>query len=145
MAMTALNFRLEVNDEWPPIARECLPFEPVHEGYRCLQAPLFVRDLSVDDIIVPDIDEEGSVASWHHLVRSERTTIWLLRIGPSESIAGVVHQLCDLGCSSSELAAAGCYAIDVPGDVAIERVDLCLDSLDATSVAVAYPSFRHAE
>jgi len=47
-----------VREEWPPVAIECLSFERIEDGHRLLAAPLFVKDLSVDDLSLPGRNDE---------------------------------------------------------------------------------------
>ena len=141
-----LSFALNVEDGWPPVAVESLPFHVMPEGYVALVPPLFVKDLSVGDIIDATLDDAGRrVASWRHVVRSAHTTIWLLRMRGSETIEVVLDELRRLGCNTVGLEESGCYSVDVPESVEIETVDAALEHLDADSVAVAFPSMRHHE
>lgn len=145
MNNTQLTFALDVEDDWPPVAVECLPFERVVNGYRLLSVPLFVKHLSVGDVIAPEFDDHGEVSSWLQVLPSEHTTVWLLRLRATRQIGDVLAKLRDLGCNTSSLDSLGCHAIDVPAAVPITTVDQCLDSLDAAQVAVAFPSMRHPE
>lgn len=140
------DFPLEVEDGWPPVAVECLPFRVVPGGYVALVPPLFVKDLSVGDIIHVTREAGGCrVLSWRHVARSECTTIWLLRLRHSETIHVVLTELRKLSCNTVGAADLGVYSIEVPEAVPIETVDRILAQLDADSVAVAFPSMRHQE
>ena len=141
----SLRFRLDVENEWPPVGLESLPFRKAAEGFEALVAPLFVKNLSVGDVIDVQLDEEGVVDSWGHLTTSAHTTIWLLRLKSTTAIDEALAKLRALGCNSVSLDSAGCYAIDVPPGVALEDVDIVLSQLDETAVATAYPSMRHPE
>jgi len=141
----SLKFPLEVVDDWPPVAVESLPFLVSSRGYTAAAAPLFVKDLSVGDVIEPQLGDESTVKSWRHLLRSGRTTIWLLRMKQPSDINSALADLRTLGCNSVGFDAGGCYAIDVPETVSIKSVDTVLASLDSNAVAVAFPSMRHAE
>lgn len=144
--IVSLVFQLDVEDGWPPVAAECLPFEIVPSGYRALAVPLFVKDLSVQDVIAPTIDaEHGQVTSWTHVLRSPRTTVWLARLAESDQVSVVLQQLRELGCNSSDAGALGCYAVDVPAEVPFDAVDAVLAACDESIVAVACPSFRHPD
>lgn len=141
----SLQFPLDVNDDWPPIGSESLPFEKSEGGYKCLSAPLFVKDLSVGDVIEFEKDSEGFLSNWSHLSRSGRSTIWLLRLADNDQIEPCLQKLRSLGCNTTGVAEFGCYAIDVPESLAISHVDDVLEDLDPDSVAVAFPSMRHPE
>lgn len=140
-----LAFVLNVEDGWPPVAIEGLPATLVKDGYRVETPPLFVKGLSVGDVIQVVRDAGGNVSSWSHLSKSRRTTIWLLRIAKlnSDEIQRVLKELRALKCNTVQLPRFGSYSIDVPEDCAIEDVDACLEKVDQTRVAIAYPSFRH--
>lgn len=138
-----LHFRLEVEDDWPPVAQEGVPCLQVAGLYQVCTAPLFVPNLSVGDLIAVALAENAEVVSWRHVERSGHTTIWLLRKGPGANLEGVLVRLRGAGCATVELPDYGCYSVDVPGEVSISLVDEVISELDATTVAVAYPSFRH--
>ena len=141
----SLKFPLDVVDGWPPVAVESLPFRLSAEGYRAMVSPLFVKDLSVDDVISAQLGDENLVESWRHLVRSGRTTIWLLRLKLPNRIDLALAELRELGCNSVGLASVGCYSIDVPETVSVDKIDAILSTLDSDAVAVAFPSMRHPE
>jgi Domain of unknown function (DUF4265) len=145
MSSTQLNFSLDVEDGWPPVATECLPCERVVSGFHALSVPLFVKDLSVDDIIEPDLSDDGLVSSWRHVSRPDLTTIWLARLSRKHQMHGVLARLRELGCETVCADALGCCAVDVPKAISTDAVDQLLATLDPNSVAVAFPSFRHPE
>jgi hypothetical protein len=119
----------------------------VKGGYRVEVSPLFVKNLSAGDVISVSRDERGNVASWVHVRKSGRTTIWLakLKAPVDDDIAGVLAELRALDCNTAELSVCGCYSIDVPAERPIGEVDACLSKLDPSRVAVVFPSFRHNE
>jgi hypothetical protein len=140
-----LVFPLEVDDGWPPAAVESLPFQKTPDGLLALVAPLFVKDLSVGDLIEAELGPERQVESWRHLARSGHTTIWLLRQARTGSIGPVLARLRQLGCATVSLEDAGAYSVDVPESVPIATVDAVLEELDSDAVAVAFPSLRHPD
>lgn len=141
----SLKFPLDVVDGWPPVAVESLPFSVLSEGYQALAAPLFVKDLSVGDVITPRFGDANTVDEWSHLSRSARTTIWLLRLKQSSGIDAALTELRALGCNTVGSAGGGCYSIDVPEAVSLESVDAVLAALDGDAVAVSFPSLRHSD
>lgn len=145
MSEISLVFPLEVSDGWPPVGSESLPVEVCSEGYRALASPLFIKDLSVNDVIAAELAADDTVRSWHHVHRSDHTTVWLLRLRRDNRIEEALEQLRALGCNTTGLSQAGCYSIDVPGEVDIADVDDALSILDEESVGVAFPSMRHDE
>lgn len=145
-SIQSLELPLEVEDGWPPVALECLPFRVVPEGHLALVPPLFVKDLSVGDVIhVTREAGDGRVLSWRHVARSGSSTVWLLRMRRSETIDAVLTELRDVRCNTVRLDDVGAYAIEVPPEVPIAIVDAILAHLDSDAVAVAFPSMRHDE
>src|SRR5687768_8106613 len=80
----SLTFRLTVDDGWPPVAAECLPVVATDRGYSLETAPLFVKGLSVGDVIAVTELEQEQVWSWVHISESRHSTVWLLRTGKIE-------------------------------------------------------------
>lgn len=142
----SVNFPLDVEDDWPPVGIECLPFEEVERGLKLLAPPLFVKKFSVGDVIKVR-ERLGRVSSWKQTMRSGHSTIWLLRLkrGATREIKSILEHLHELGCKSSSAPQLGAYAIDVPPETPIRRVDAVLAALDRDRVAIAYPSFRHRD
>jgi hypothetical protein len=143
--VSELHFVLDVEDDWPPVSIEGVPCTPIKDGYRVEMPPLFVKNISVGDIIAVTRDGEGNVSSWSHIEKSCSTTVWLLRMVSTDGIEEVLRDLRKLNCNTVQLPQYGCYAVDVPEECAIHDVDACLSKLDTKCVAVAYPSFRHKE
>jgi hypothetical protein len=141
----SLKFALQVEDDWPPVGSESLPFEEIGGGYKCLSVPLFVKGLSVLDVVKIEKDEDGFVRSWRHVYKSGNSTVWLLRLAGTPSIETSLSKLRSLQCNTSGITEFGCYAIDVPAAVAIADVDAVLDGLNSELVAVAFPSMRHSD
>jgi hypothetical protein len=141
----SLSFQLEVEEGWPPVAVESLPFRVAGGGYECQVAPLYVKDLAIGDLIEAAYDEDGTVSTWSHLRRSNHSTIWLLRTKSPNNLPDVLRRLRVLGCSTVGLEAEGSYAIDVPGELKLSVVDEVLATLDTNAVATAFPAIRHPE
>lgn len=141
----SLQFALNVEDDWPPVGSESLPFEELTYGYKCLAVPLFIKELSVGDIISVEFDKSGFIHSWQHLEKSCRSTVWLLRMHDDPPISSCLHSLRLLKCNTAGSEDLGCYAIDVPPSLTLMEVDNVLEILDTKLVAIAFPSLRHVE
>lgn len=142
----SLRFPLDVEDDWPPVGSESLPFERVTDGLEATVPPLFVKDLAVGDIIdVAEQDGEGIIRSWKHIKRSDHSTIWLLRMGGDDDIGSCLEKARSMGCNTATMDQLGCYSIDVPPSVEISDIDDILAALDQESVAIAFPAMRHPE
>ena len=143
---THLDFPLTIEDDWPPVALECLIVRPTALGFEVLEAPLFLPDISVGDVRSVTFDTEGRVADFHHASRAKNTTVWLLHLDREEAtLAPVLSELRSLGCDTVTLESQGCYAVSVPEATSLESIDSILARLDQDAVAVAFPSMRHEE
>ena len=141
----SLQFPLVVEDGWPPVSSESLPFEERANGYESTIPPLFVSDLSVGDMITISLDESGFISSWSHNFKSSRSVVWLLRLSSTGSINIALDKLRVLGCNTVGSDALGCYSVDVPAHISIGSVDSILEKLNPDEVAVAFPSMRHPD
>jgi hypothetical protein len=143
--LSELRFPLDVEDGWRPVAVEGLPFDTCAAGYVATVPPLFVKDLSVGDVVAAEVGEDGLLVSWRHVHRSSNSVVWLLRTGQTHQIDATLNDLRSLGCTVAGLPSAGSYSVNVPENVPISSVDAILENLDPERVAIAYPSLRHAD
>lgn len=139
---TALMFVLDVDDGWPPVAKECMTCTDCGPGYRIEVPPLFIRDLSVGDVVEVERNEEGEVVAWSHLERSKRSAVWIMVSG-DHSISEETECLKRLNCNVAEFSLFRYFSVDVPEECPVERLDDCLEALDKETVSPAFPSFRH--
>ncbi len=140
----SLTFKLDVVDQWPPVAVACIPVTATGDQYEVGAAPLFVKGLSVGDVIVVDELHDGQVMRWHHLRISGNSTVWLLRQsegGKPELLAS----LRELGCHTTWSGQCGVASVQVPAQVAASELDRRLLVIEQAGFAVAYPSWRHEE
>ena len=144
--MIELHFVLAVDDDWPPVSVEGVPVTRTGDKFRVETPPLFIKKLSVGDVIdVLEFDSENQVSSWKHHSFSNNSTIWLLCMGEPNNLEDVLPKLEVLGCKVIQLSGQGCYSINVPESCDIGDVDSCLAALDESKIAIAYPSFRHPD
>ena len=137
-------FDLEVADDWPPVAKECLIFSRAADGYRLEVSPFFLGNISVGDILEIDDDGAGNALSWTQARKSERSTVWVMFYG-DYSYADEVHCLQEMGCNVEELKKFRYISIDVPDPSLLDKVDACFAHLNEGQVAIAYPSLREQE
>jgi hypothetical protein len=142
-----LYFQLEVDDGWPPVSVEVMSCEEEAGGYLVKSPPIFIKGISVGDVITANPDSEGRVWEWQHLSQSMHTTIWLARLEEEAQtdIDEIVEKLRGFDCRIAEIRTLGCYSVDVPPQCPIDRIDEVLDDVDAERIAVAFPSFRHPD
>lgn len=143
--ISELLFMLDIDDDWPPVSIEGIPCKVLDGNYQIKAPPLYVKEISVDDIISVIFDSAGKVSSWHHVKKSNRSTIWLLRTAETHNIEKVLQDLRQLDCNTVRLPQYGSYSIDVPAEVKIKKIDACLEKLTPDCVAIAFPSFRHED
>jgi len=140
--MGELIFNLNIEDEWPPVAKECLVSSESGKGYEIKVPPFFIKNLSVGDVISVEKDQEGNVTSWVHISKSLRTTIWIMILDEYD-IEDELSCLKKHGANIERFPGGRYFSIDVPPDCAAQDLDMCLDSLDSNKVPIAFPSFRH--
>jgi uncharacterized surface anchored protein len=136
-----LIFPLQIDDGWPPVGKESLVFTKADAGYQLKTAPLFVKDLSVDDVLAVIATNEMEVESWQHVFRSGRSTAWIMDFG-DPALPDVLQQLRGLDCNIEHLIQFDYYAVDVPAEAPSGVVEACLDLLAEETAPVAYPSWR---
>lgn len=140
-----LKFPLVVDDDWPPVQIEALISKRSGNNYCIEVAPFFVKGLSYEDVISVLFDDHGQVAQWEYIKQSGNSTIWLAQLDDAPALEKVLSNLRDLGCHTARLQQFKIYSINVPASVEIADVDACIAQLVESTVAVAYPSFRHAD
>ena len=144
-SIVALQFNLIVEDGWPPVPVEVLSCRIMNVGYEVLDSPFYIRDLSIGDVITIDDGDLEGVNKWHHLTKSDHTTIWIARLRIPNCIDEVLAELRSIGCSTAALPSLGSYVVDVPDTISLDTVDRILTALDGEKAAVAFPSLRHPE
>lgn len=144
--MTALIFPIRRKNDWPPapIGSECIPCTVEGDNYRVLVAPLFIKNLSVGDLIRIEAGKIENVKKWKHVEKSRNSVIWIMSRMPTNAalFKSVLDKLKSLNCFISSLEHLGHYSICVPGECKIAKVDWQLDKL-GESVFICWPSFRH--
>lgn len=129
---------------WPPFETESLLVVDVQSGMQVQTAPLFVKCISVNDVIEPTEFLDGSVSKWRHVSKSDRSTIWLAGTGAMAE-SDFLDRLRQLGCNTESLESWRIYSVDVPADVLMTAVDPILEAFQVHGGMVAFPSFRHNE
>jgi len=141
--MEQISFSLAIDDDgWPPVGVEWLYVTRTDVGLRIETLPLFVKDISVQDVIEAEVDDEKRVVRWAHIEKSKRSVVWVMAYG-SYDPGPALQSLRDMGCNTESLKSYNYFAVDVPPEISFEKVDVVLETLDKASSAVAFPSFRH--
>jgi len=141
--MKEMGFALEQRNKlWPPFAVEwiwCGDFEGDH---LIINAPFFVKGLSVGDVIRVTQNDDGHVVRFQPIERSSRSTLWIKAFQP-DGISDALERLRALGCNIEALAQYNYFAIDVPAETAIVDVDRIVAAMGKDAIEHAFPSFRH--
>lgn len=140
-----IHFNLDIEDEWPPVGQEGLVFIKKGDLYVLYKPPLFVKNLSIGDLLEIDIGEFNFAENYQVIEKSGNSTVWLARIADCNSLKDIFDDLKQLHCHVVELPQLGCYSIAVPFNTKISDIDKCLSQLNPNQIAIAYPSFRHNE
>jgi hypothetical protein len=106
--------------------------------------PFFVKGLSVGDVIAATDESEGQIWSWHHVLRSRRSTVWVRAFGDVD-LEEPIARLLSMECSVERLSRFRLFAIDVSPSVAASFLDTCFSRFNEEQVALAYPSWRHGD
>jgi len=144
-----LLFQLEQDEDgWPPVAVEGLWCEPQDSSYRVQTCPLFVKGVSVGDLIEVEQDQQGEVLSFTVLRPSENSTVWVIFWDESK-IEPTLAELRALDCDTTGPLGGWktkLCSVNVPRSVSLTEVDALLEPLEELEqIAVAYPSNRHGD
>jgi Domain of unknown function (DUF4265) len=137
-----IAFAITVEDGWPPFPIENLPCTILKNGIRVDAPPLFIKGLSVGDVI--NIENSlDTVQKWTYIKKSKRTTVWLGLTDYEIDLGICFDKLKKLSCNIVAMKNIGCYSIDVPETCEIVEVDKVLDQVANEGLFVVFPSFRH--
>ena len=147
--MVELLFQLQQDEDgWPPVAVEGLWCEAVGSLYRVQTCPLFVKGISVGDLIDVQCADEHEVEAFTVSKPSDNTTVWIIFLDP-DVIEKSLQQLRSVGCNTTgplEGWTTKLCSVDVPAGVEMSVVDAIVHPLEQMArVAVAFPSYRHPE
>jgi hypothetical protein len=142
-----LLFQLHEDEEgWPPVAVEGLWCEPLDGLYRVQTCPLFVKGLSIGDLIEVQQDAQHEVAAFTVVQPSGNSTVWVIFwVEPIDE--PTLHQLRSAGCETigplGGWKTALC-SVNVPAEVSFGEVDAILQPLEESGRAsAAHPLHRH--
>ena len=76
--MKELLFKLLPDDDWPPVSVEGIYVEENKGYFEILNAPFFIKDLSVGDQIIIKEEESEQIVEWEHLHKSKNSNVWIM-------------------------------------------------------------------
>ena len=124
-------FLFERGQEWPPVPSEGLRVEPSPGGYRVLEAPFFVRNIAVGDVVAAEADPSDVLWAGERVAWGGHQ---VLRVNPRDGLtcAQVIAEFSPLGVVGEELDEYQIVAVDVPPDVPLQPLkDLLVAGLVA--------------
>jgi hypothetical protein len=108
------------------IYSESLWFIKEGEYYRLINIPLFLEDLSVEDVVSLVKVHDDFYRILEYVEESGNSTIWarFSDVNNAKSVTDIIHKL---GCGIEGGALKGYYAINIPSEVDIKKVFEILD------------------
>ena len=115
---TKVIFRIEQDEDgYPPINVESVWAEPVSKNeFKIKNIPFYVKNLSLDDIVLAKPATDGMLEYVAHRVKSSHNTIRILFLDESQKDA-VFKKIESLGCSWEGSNIPSLIAVDVPNSV----------------------------
>lgn len=116
-------FRFDQAGVWPPVPSEGLTVEAVgDDGYRVLEAPFFVRNIAVGDVVRAELRAEDGVQVLWAVERVSWGGHQTLRVAPGRegsttTCAQAASEFAALGCATEILDEYGVVALDLPPEV----------------------------
>ena len=141
--MRKLTFRLDVDEDgWPPVAAESVWCEQEGDYFRVRNTPFFVKSIAYGDLIQVNAVDDAEVVLCRVVQESGNSTVWLYFQGDTAP-QQVLAELNGIGCGYEGGAVPGYFAVNVPKNVSMNKVESVLAPLDECGkVFVAYPVDR---
>jgi len=137
-----LQFALDVEDDWPPVASEAVWCDLVEAGFQLRNAPFFIKGLAVDDVFeaIPD-SVNGHVFEFKVVQPSSHSLAWMINNTKGDADP-ILDSLRKLGCSTEGLKQFSLYAIDIPPTVPEAELNTLLDRAEKLGFDLAFPVWR---
>lgn len=142
--MIKIGFELGIEDGWPPFEIEHIWTIKTGNNFLIKNTPFFVRNLSYDDEITAQIDENRFVTEWKTIRKSGYSTVWLAVVDGSD-ISTLIGQLSDAECQIEAGALEGYFAVGIPPNVQMEVFDRIVSDVVANGcLQLAFASLQHS-
>ena len=141
--MEKLQFALDVEDGWPPVATESVWCMVEGDIFVLQNAPFFIKGLAWGDKFraVPD-SVNGCIFDFELFEASGHSLAWVLNNEGSD-FSPHKAKLHDLGCRTEGFPAFKLWSIDVPATADEAVVDNLLNEIEGQGFAVAVPVWRY--
>ena len=137
--MLKLSFKLEVEDDWPPLKVENLWLKKLNDCYEVRYIPFFIDNLEFMYLVEIESIEPELYQIKKVKKRSQNST-WLLLIDEKDIKNEVLKIIKDLGCRYETGVLKGYYTINMPPEVEVEEFELLLQCyLKTESILLDYP------
>ncbi|MFD8911095.1 DUF4265 domain-containing protein [Streptomyces sp. NPDC059575] len=121
-----VHFRMEAEDDWPPVSVESLWAVDLGDGtVRLDNVPWFVRGVACGDVVVTEADEEGVRWGGEVVRRSESCTVRLIVLrdgGSGAARQSVINAFRELGADGEGIERFGMVALDIPPTADLAKV-----------------------
>lgn len=121
--MRKISFPIEQDESgYPPVDVESVWVKPVSGHlYEIDSIPFFTREATVGDVILTREDSNGNL--WFQDI-DRQSTHSLIRVVffDHDCVDDVIEKLRAIGCSTERMQQFNLVAVDVPGNVSLERV-----------------------
>ncbi|MGW5104383.1 DUF4265 domain-containing protein [Streptomyces sp. NPDC004100] len=125
-----VHFRMEVEDDWPPVPVESLWAVDLGDGtVRLDNVPWFVRGVACGDVVAIEADEEGVRWGGEVVRRSENCTVRLIVLrdgGSGPARQSVLNAFRGLGVDGEGIERFGMVALDIPPTADLAKVQRLL-------------------
>lgn len=143
--MKKLQFVLDIDDGWPPVASEGVWCDCVGDHYKLKNVPFFIRGLAADDIFKTEPDSvNGHIFEFEIIEESGHSVVWLIN-NTGLDLSIFRKKITDLGCNYEGLPQFSLVAIDVPPQTNLETLDAIIDEYEEKGIEFAYPVWRFDE
>jgi hypothetical protein len=124
-----MEFRLEIEENWPPVSTETLWVESVGAGsYKIDNAPFFVKNIAVGDIVDGE-RTNGELLSFERKTASGgHSTIWVIAL-EDEIRQPLRDSIYSMNCSFESGPWPSLISIDVPDARYLDALHHYLDDL----------------
>ncbi|MBT0588113.1 DUF4265 domain-containing protein [Alteromonas oceanisediminis] len=140
--MEKVLFALDIEDEWPPVGAEGIWCERVGEHYQLKNVPFFLDGLANEDIFSAEPDPVNDHIFEFELIKESGHSVISLLNNIDLDLTAFFEVIVSLGCSYEGFAQYRLYAIDVPPNIDIVKLNHLIDAYEELGIDFAFPVWR---
>jgi Domain of unknown function (DUF4265) len=143
--MEKVCFALEIEDDWPPAATECVWCKRSGNHYIIENTPFFISGLACGDEFsaTPDL-VNGCIFEFQVVKQSGHSVVWAANTAKHD-VRHLMAALKSLGCSIGELPQFSLLTIDVPPAIELAKFDALISEWEGYGLNFAFPTWRHGD